>query len=66
MKTRKIEQPQLPPFLPHGWKKEVARALGVHPNTIRNALSAGKGPTYEKIVKTAAIKYGQQKTKKKK
>lgn len=61
--TRKLEVPELPPFLPHGWKKEVARLLGVHHNTVSNAIKAGKGPTYEKVKRTAAIRYGSQKTK---
>ena len=49
----------LPPVLPHGWKKEVAKTLGVHPNTVRNNLIAGTGDGYEKILKTCKEKYGK-------
>lgn len=60
MKTKKLTTPELPPVLPHGWKKEVAMVLGVHPNTISRALHSGKGITYMKIIKTAAAKYGEK------
>lgn len=44
METKKLSLPELPPVLPHGWKKEVALTLGIHPNTIsRGALRSGKG-----------------------
>ena len=59
MNTQIIKNTELPTFLPHGWKKEVAQALGVHPNTIKYALHAGNGLTYNKIVKTAIEKYGK-------
>jgi plasmid maintenance system antidote protein VapI len=58
MSTQIIKKTQLPDFLPHGWKKEVAKALGVHPNTIKNNLQAKKGILYDRIVKTATEKYG--------
>ncbi|MEA5129990.1 hypothetical protein [Proteiniphilum sp.] len=60
METKKIPQPVLPPVLPHGWKKEVALALGIHPNTVSRALHSRKGTNYIKIVKTAAAKYGEK------
>ena len=50
---------ELPPTLPHGWKKQVAIALGIHKNTVTNALQAGKGDTYERIMTTAKAKYGK-------
>ena len=50
---------ELPPTLPHGWKGDVAETLSVHKNTITNALKAGKGETYERIMKCAKEKYGK-------
>jgi len=50
---------ELPPTLPHGWKKQVAEALGIHKNTVTNALRDGKGDTYERIMKAAKEKYGK-------
>lgn len=50
---------QLPPALPHGWKKEVAKLLGVSRNTVTNALRDGNGETYQRIMKTAKEKYGK-------
>lgn len=60
METKKLPPPELPPILPHGWKKEVAMTLGIHQNTISRALRSGKGLTYIKIVRTAAAKYGEK------
>lgn len=51
---------ELPPVLPHGWKQEVAKALGLHRNTITNALAIGNGDTYERIMKCAKEKFGKQ------
>ena len=51
---------ELPPVLPHGWKKEVAGLLGIHANTVTNALEKGKGDTYERIMLAAKNKYGKQ------
>lgn len=31
METKFLMKPELSPFLPHGWKKEVAQVLDVHP-----------------------------------
>lgn len=53
-----IVQYELPPILPHGWKKEVAATLGIHYNTVTNALAAGKGDTYNRIMECAKNKYG--------
>ena len=61
MKTLIIET-EMPALLPHGWKKQVARALDLHPNTITNALRAGNGETYERIMKCAKEKFGKQTT----
>jgi len=59
MTTQILKKETLPIFLPHGWKKEVANTLGIHPNTVKNALHMQKGVTYDKIVKVAVEKYGQ-------
>ena len=60
MKTITLQPATLPPFLPHGWKKEVATVLGIHQNSMSRALKRGSGLTYNKIVKTAAEKYGKK------
>lgn len=57
-KTVIVKKTELPEFLPHGWKGEVASALGIHRNTVNNALKAGGGETYERIKKVAIEKYG--------
>jgi hypothetical protein len=57
-KTVIVKKTTLPDFLPHGWKKEVAGVLGIHPNTVNHALKSGKGMTYERIKKVAIEKYG--------
>lgn len=53
---------ELPKVLPHGWKREVARLLGKHRNTVTNALRKGKthpdDPLYKMILKVATEKYG--------
>ncbi len=59
MATHIIKKVELPISLPHGWKKEVAEILGIHFNTVKNALKAGKGYNYERIVKAATEKYGK-------
>jgi DNA-binding transcriptional regulator YhcF (GntR family) len=59
MKTQIIKKTELPPFLPHGWKKEIAKVLNLHPNTVKRALQAGKGLNYDKIVKAATEKFGK-------
>ena len=60
-KTIIVKKAELPDFLPHGWKKEVARVLGIHINTVTNALNAGKGNTYERIKHVAIEKWGETK-----
>ena len=60
MKTIKLQPAKLPPFLPHGWKKEVAAAVGIHYASISRILRSGHGLMYDKIVKTAAEKYGEK------
>ncbi|WP_029905378.1 hypothetical protein [Prevotella sp. 10(H)] len=57
-KTTIVQKNRLPDFLPHGWKKEVALTLGIHVNTVTNALKSGKGSTYERIKQVAIIKWG--------
>ena len=49
---------KLPRFLPYGWKTEIAKALGIHPITVKRNVRLGYGKTYEKIVKKATEKYG--------
>jgi len=58
-KTTIIKKTELPEFLPHGWKKEVALILGIHINTVTNALKVGRGNTFEKIKQVAIIKWGK-------
>lgn len=58
-KTIIIRKTELPDFLPHGWKKEVSIALGIHVNTVTNALKSGRGITYEKIKQVAITKWGK-------
>lgn len=58
-KTEIVKKTTLPEFLPHGWKNEVAKILGIHRNTVKNALDTGRGETYEKIKKLAITKWGK-------
>ncbi|SBW04313.1 hypothetical protein [uncultured Dysgonomonas sp.] len=60
-KTTIIHKAELPDFLPHGWKKEVSVALGIHVNTVTNALKTRKGDTYERIKQVAIVKWGEEK-----
>ena len=60
MKTIKLQPATLPAILPHGWKKEVAAAVGIHRASISRILKSGRGLTYDKIVKAAAEKYGEK------
>ncbi|MFV0313460.1 MAG: hypothetical protein ACK5KN_17690 [Dysgonomonas sp.] len=62
-KTVIVKKTTLPDFLPHGWKKEVARVLEIHPNTVKNAIRAGKGGTFERIKKVAIEKWGDNESK---
>lgn len=55
-----LKKTELPEFLPHGWKKEVAEVLGIHANTVTNALKIGRGITYERIKQVAIIKWGKR------
>ena len=59
MNTLKIKY-ELPTILPHGWKKEVAKELKIHKNTITNSLKAKKGINYVKIIEKAMQLYGNQ------
>lgn len=60
METKFLKKPQLPTFLPHGWKTEVAKVLGIHPLTVSRNLQKGEGEMYNKIVRAAASKYGKK------
>jgi len=50
----------IPDFLPHGWKTNVANILGIHKNTLTKALKSQKGETYEKIKKTVIKIYTEK------
>ncbi len=63
MNTVIVKNCKMPDFLPHGWKKEVAEVLGIHPNTVKNALRSGRGLTYDRIKKVAIEKYGKEEVK---
>lgn len=54
----KVKHQELPPFLPHGWKNEVAEVLGVHRTTVSRALREGRGYWYDRIVRVVTAKYG--------
>ena len=60
MKTIRLQPATLPILLPHGWKKEVAEAVGIHCASISRILKSGRGAMYDKIAKTAAEKYGEK------
>lgn len=50
---------ELPAILPHGWKSEVAKTLGIHRHTVRNAVNQGEThPMYSKIMAVLKNKYG--------
>lgn len=53
-----MEKKQRIVLWPHGWKTEVAALLGVHRNTVYNALRAGTGKTYRRVMACAKNKYG--------
>ena len=50
---------ELPEFLPQGWKKEVAKRIGVHQNSMCRILKAKKGINYAKVIETAKSLYGK-------
>lgn len=52
-------QLELPHVLPHGWKGEVAKRLGIHHNTVTNNLKKGSGKEYDRIMKCAKELYGK-------
>ncbi|MEA5128818.1 MAG: hypothetical protein VB074_11580 [Proteiniphilum sp.] len=60
METKFLTSPELPKFLPHGWKKEIAKVLDIHPITVKRSLEKGRGQMYDRIVKAAAAKYGEK------
>ena len=50
---------KLPTIMPHGWRVEIANTLGIHRNSVYNAIKRGESdPLYKKIMHTAAIKFG--------
>ena len=44
-------------ILPHGWVNDVAKTLGVHRNTVANAMRTGSGDTYRRVMTVVAQKY---------
>ncbi len=55
---------ELPQFLPHGWRTEVAKSLNIHRNTVYKAIKRGEDDiTYRKIIHVLEQKYGEQKIK---
>ncbi|HON53442.1 MAG TPA: hypothetical protein P5243_09155 [Bacteroidales bacterium] len=51
---------QLPTILPHGWRNEVSKLLGIHRMTVYKALQRGENDAmYKKIMHVAAQKYGK-------
>ena len=50
---------ELPDFLPQGWKKAVAKRIGVHQGSISRILKAKEGPNYLKLVEAAKSLYGK-------
>lgn len=48
----------LPVDLPHGWKKQVAKRLGVHPGSLSRILREKTQPNYGKALKIAQELYG--------
>lgn len=60
MQTKNSENQHIPTFLPHGWKKEVAKELGVHPVTIKRNIGKESGPMFERIVRKASEIYGEK------
>lgn len=60
MENKFLTIPELPKFLPFGWRTEVAKVLKVHPLTVTRNVKKGKGVMYDKIVRTAALKYGKK------
>ena len=46
--------------MPHGCKTAVAKILGIHRNTVANAIERGEeDPMYVKIMNVARQKYGK-------
>jgi hypothetical protein len=56
----KVEK-ELPEFLPQGWKGEVAKRIGIHPNSMCRILRNKRSPNYMRIVETAKSLYGKPK-----
>lgn len=56
-----VSEKKLPDFLPNGWKKEVATILGVHRNTVTNAIKSKQGQTYERIKGVVIERWGEVK-----
>lgn len=57
-KTVILKKKKLPDFLPHGWIGEVAKAMGIHRNSVYSALKRGKGEAYERVKMVAINKWG--------
>lgn len=59
MSKSDVYKKRLPDFLPNGWKKEVATTLGIHRNTVTNAIKSKQGDIYEQIKKVAIERWGE-------
>ena len=53
------DKTELPKFLPYGWKKITAMILGIHPNTVTNALKKGNGTNYKRIKEIVIERWGK-------
>lgn len=58
METVKKKE-DLPAFLPHGWKREVAGILGIHPNSLTRILRRRSGDLYKRTIQVAKEKYAK-------
>jgi len=58
------EELKIPEILPHGWRTKVASALGIHRNSVYNALQrADDDPLRMRVMHTIAQKYGKKQPK---
>ena len=55
-----MENETLPIVLPHGWKKEVAKILGLHPASMCRILKDKNNPNYRRVEKVIREKYSKK------